>query len=381
MLFSRIVVRLALLLGVVSMGVWYFLKPSPQRPEDKYVNVYCWYGLIDQETIKEFEHETGITVRMDSYDNNEVLEAKLLASNSGFDVVFPSASPYVAWQIQAQVYQPLNKELLPNIENIDQSIIKFMREIDKDLTFALPYFWGTVGIVYNVDVLNKVFPNGFEKNLDLLFDPAKLAQLAPYGVSLLEEGVDVIPFALLHLKFSPSSSIESELTFAANHLMQMRPYVKRFTSAKVVNDIVLGDTAIALTWSGEAQQAINEAKEQGKNIEFLIPPEGAILWIDAVAIPQGAPHPKNAHAFINFLLQPHVAARICKNSLHGVAVNGLKQYLPSEIYNNSGVFPDKSVLKKLFLNTPPKNETQMRLERERTRVWAKIRLNEYKHNK
>lgn len=378
MLFSRIVIRFVLLLGLISLGVWYYLKPSPMLPEDKYVNVYCWYGLIDQETIKEFEHATGITVRLDSYDNNEVLEAKLLASNSGFDVVFPSASPYVAWQIQAQVYQPLNKELLPNIENIDQSITKFMREIDRDLTFALPYFWGTVGIVYNVDVLNKVFPNGFEKNLDLLFDPAKLAQLAPYGVSLLEEGVDVIPFTLLHLKFSPSSSNESDLILAAKHLMQMRPYVKRFTSAKVVNDIVLGDTAIALTWSGEAQQAITEAKEQGKNIEFIIPPEGAILWIDAVAIPKGSPHPRNAHSFINFLLQPHVAARICKNSLHGIAVNGLKQYLPPEIYNNSGVFPDKSVLKKLFLNTPPKNEAQMRLERERTRIWAKIRLNEYK---
>ena len=378
MLFSRIVIRFVLLLGFISIGVWYYLKPSPLLPEDKYVNVYCWYGLIDQETIKEFEHATGITVRLDSYDNNEVLEAKLLASNSGFDVVFPSASPYVAWQIQAQVYQPLNKNLLPNIENVDQSIAKFMREIDKDLTFALPYFWGTVGIAYNVDVLNKVFPNGVEKNLDLLFNPEKLAQLAPYGVSLLEEGVDVIPFALLYLKLVPSSSSESDLQSAAKHLMQMRPYVKRFTSSKVVNDIVLGDTAIALTWSGEAQQAITEAKEQGKNIEFLIPPEGAILWIDAVAIPKGAPHPKNAHAFINFLLQSHVAARICKNSLHGIAVNGLKQYLPPEIANNSGVFPDKSVLKKLFLNTPPKNEVQMRLERERTRIWAKIRLNEYK---
>jgi putrescine transport system substrate-binding protein len=367
MLFSRIVIRLALFLGVISIGVWYFLKPSPILPEDKYVNVYCWYGLIDQETIKEFEHETGITVRLDSYDNNEVLEAKLLASNSGFDVVFPSASPYVAWQLQAQVYQPLNKELLPNIDNIDQFIAKFMREIDKDLSFALPYFWGTVGIVYNVDVLNKVFPDGFERDLDLLFNPEKIAKLAPYGLSLLEEGVDVFPFALLQLKLPPSSSNEKDLHLAANHLMRMRPYV------------VLGDTAIALAWSGEAQQAINEAKEQGKNIEFLIPPEGAILWIDAVAIPKGAPHPKNAHAFINFLLQPHIAARICKNSMHGVAVNGLQKYLPPQVKDNASVFPDKAILKKLFLNTPPKNETQMHLERERTRIWAKIRLNKYKN--
>lgn len=377
MLFSRIIVRLALLVGIISLGVWCYLKPSPISPEDKYVNVYCWYGLIDQETIKEFEHKTGITVRLDSYDNNEVLEAKLLASNSGFDVVFPSASPYVAWQIQAQVYQPLNKDLLPNITHLDPVIAKFMREIDQELTFALPYFWGTVGIVYNVDILNRVFPSGFERNLDLLFNPEKLQQLAPYGVSLLEEGVDVIPFALLQLKLSPNSTNEHDLHTAAKHLMRMRPYIKRFTSAKVVNDIVLGDTAITLAWSGEAQQAINEAKEQGKNIEFLIPPEGAILWIDAVAIPKGAPHPKNAHTFINFLLQPHIAARICKNSLHGIAVTGLKQHLPTELHNNPSLFPDKSTLKKLFINSPPKNANQMRLERERTRTWAKVRLNEY----
>lgn len=377
MLFSRIIVRLMLLVGMVSLGVVYYLKPTPISPEDKYVNVYCWYGLIDPETIKEFENKTGITVRLDSYDNNEVLEAKLLASNSGFDVVFPSASPYVAWQIQAQVYQPLNKTLLPNITNIDPVVAKFMHEIDPDLTFALPYFWGTIGITYNVDALNKAFPEGFERNLGLLFNPEKLQKLAPYGVSLLEEGVDVIPFALLHLNFSSNSANESDLHAAAKHLMGMRPYIKRFTSAKVVNDIVLGDTAIALTWSGEAQQAIHEAKEQGKNIEFLIPPEGAILWIDAVAIPQGAPHPKNAHAFINFLLQPHIAARICKNSLHAIAVTGLKKYLPEEIASNKGIFPEKTTLKKLFINTPPKSENQMRLERERTRVWAKVRLNEY----
>jgi len=376
-MFSRFLFRLLLVMSIASIGVWYHFKPSPAHAEDKYVNVYCWYGLLDQETIKEFETETGITVRLDAYDNNEVLEAKLLASNSGFDVVFPSATPYIAWQIQAGVYQKLDKNLLPNIAELDPLVVHWMRNVDKNLTYSLPYFWGTVGIVYNKDVLEKVFPKGFEQNLSLLFNPVNLKKLAKYGVSLLEESVDVIPFSLMHINKNPNSSSSEDLDLAAKHLMKMRPYIRRFTSSRVVNDIVLGDTAIALVWSGEAQQAIIEAKEQGKSIEYFIPPEGGITWIDAMAIPQGAPHPKNAHAFINFLLKPHIAARICQNTLHRVAVSRAKKYMSDDILNNEGIYPGKNILKKLFLNAPPKTLNEIQFERERTRVWAKIRLNEY----
>jgi len=302
-MFSRFLFRLLLVLCIASISIWYYFQPSSAHPEDNYVNVYCWYGLIDAETIREFENETGITVRLDAYDNNEVLEAKLLASNSGFDVVFPSATPYVAWQIQAGVYQKLDKNLIPNIGGLDPVVVRWMRAVDKDLVYSIPYFWGTIGIIYNKDVLREVFPNGFVQNLSLLFDPTNLKKLKKYGISLLEEGVDVIPFALMYLGENPNSASSEDIDVAARHLMKMRPYIKRFTSSRVVNDIVLGDTAIALVWSGEAQEAIRDAKEQGKNIEYFIPPEGSIAWIDAMAIPRGAPHPKNAHAFINFLHQ------------------------------------------------------------------------------
>ncbi len=376
-MFSRFLFRLLLLVSLASAGVWYYFKPSPAQAEDRYVNVYCWYGLIDSETIKEFENETGITVRLDAYDNNEVLEAKLLASNSGFDVVFPTTTPYVAWQIQAGVYQKLDKSLLPNISELDPVVVRWMRGADKDITYSLPYFWGTIGIVYNKDILDQVFPEGFSQNLGLLFDPANLKKLAKFGISLLEEGVDVIPYSLMYIGKNPNSASPEDLDLAARHLMKMRPYIRRFTSSRVVNDIVLGDTAIALVWSGEAQQAIVEAKEMGNNIEYFIPPEGGIVWIDAMAIPQGAPHPKNAHAFINFLLKPHIAARICQNTLHGVAVSVAKKHMSADIFNNEGIYPGKNTLKKLFLNTPPKTQQELQFERERTRVWAKIRLNEY----
>lgn len=376
-MFSRFLFRLLLIAFIIGAAGWYYFQPSPAKPEDRYVNVYCWYGLIDTETIKEFERETGITVRLDAYDNNEVLEAKLLASNSGFDVVFPTITPYLAWQIQAGVYQSLDKNLLPNLKELDGDVLKWMRTVDKDITYSVPYFVGTIGIVYNKDVLNKVFPQGYDKNLSLLFDPVYLEKLKEYGVSLLEEGVDVFPLILKYLGKNPNSTSSEDLDLAANHLMKMRPYIARFTSSRIVNDIVLGSTAIALVWSGEAQTTILEAREQGKDIEYFIPSEGSSLWIDAMAIPKGAPHPKNAHAFINFMLKPHVGARISKNTAHAVAIKKVKEYLPKEILSNEGIYPSKNTWKKLFLNAPPKTSKELQFERERTRVWAKIRLNDY----
>lgn len=374
---SRFLFRLLLVAGITSIGIWLYFTPSQEKDEDKYVNVYCWYGLIDTDIIKEFEIETGISVRLDSYDNNEVLEAKLLASNSGFDVVFPTVTPYVSWQIQAGIYQRLDKNLLPNIKELDPFVVNLQKDIDKDVTYAIPYFWGTIGIVYNKDVLDKVFPNGYSQNLSLIFNEKNSEKLSKYGISLLEESVDVIPFALLYLNKNPNSYSYEDLDIAAKQLMKMRPYIKRFTSSKVVNDLVMGDIAIALVWSGEAQQAIQEAKEQSKNIEYFVPIEGGIVWIDSMAIPKGAPHPKNAHAFINFLLKPHIAARICKSTLHGVSVANAKKYLPINILKNEGIYPSKNSLKKLFLNNPPQTAKEQDYERERTRVWAKVRLNEY----
>jgi len=376
-MFSRFLFRLVLIFGIISIAGWYYFQPSATHAEGRYVNVYCWYGLIDVETIKEFENETGITVRLDAYDNNEVLEAKLLASNSGFDVVFPTTTPYLAWQIQAGVYQKLDKKLIPNLKELDDDVVKWVKTVDKDLAYSVPYFFGTIGIAYNKDVLKEVFPEGFARNLGLLFDPAHLKKIERHGISLLEEGVDVLPYVLMYLGKDPNSVSSEELDLAAQHLMKMRPYIRRFTSYRVVNDMVLGDIALALVWSGEAQTVIAEAREQGKNIEYFIPPEGAAVWIDAIAIPKGAPHPKNAHAFINFLLKPHVAARIAKNTAHAVSVKRAKEYLPREILSNEGIYPHKSTWKKLFLNAPPKTAEELQFERERTRVWAKIRLNDY----
>lgn len=365
-----------MLIAIIFAILWHFIYSPTAPKEDDYVNVYDWYGMLTKEIIHQFEQETGIKVRYDIYDNNEVLEAKLLASNSGYDVVFPSASPYVAWQIQAQVYQPINKKLLTNLKGIDPQIVEKMQDIDKDMTFAIPYYWGTIGFAVNVDKVDKLLPNVNLETLSNLLNPDILKILESHGISLLEEAVDIFPSVLIYLGLDPLDTDHITLTKVIKHLKLIRPYIKRFTSSRFINDLVMGDICLAHAWSGEALQAIQEAKESGKNLKYILPQEGGILWIDVIAIPAGAPHPHNAHKFINFMLKPEVAAKISQIALIPTSVMAAKKILPIDIQNNPGIYPSKEMMKKLFLNKPPKSVKELTYERERTRAWAKIRLNQ-----
>ncbi len=365
-----------LLIFVFSILVgWFLLKPSKNKQEEACVNIYDWYGMLPREVIQQFEKETGIRVRYDLYDNNEILEAKLLASNSGYDIVFPSASPYVARQIAVGIYQPLNKSLLTNLNQLDPFIEMQMRLVDSELKYALPYYWGTLGIAFDVDKMNALLPGVPQDSYDLLFNPENLKKLAPHGISFLEEGVDVIPLIQNYLGKSRDSVIESDLEEACHHLLKLRPYIKRFTSGRFINDLVMGDVCIAQAWSGEAQQAEEEAKEVGRNIKYVIPKEGTTLWIDCVAIPVGAPHPKNAHLFINFLLRPEVSAKITNHTNIPTAVHESYKLVDARIRANPSVFPSKEVMKKLYLDKPQTDEKSMNYDRLRTRAWSKVRLN------
>lgn len=365
---------LFILAAVVLVG-FSLLKPAKNKQEEACVNVYDWYGMLSREIIQQFEKETGVRVRYDLYDNNEILEAKLLASNSGYDVVFPSASPYVARQVAVGIYQPLNKSLLTNLGKLDPFIETQMRLVDPDLKYALPYYWGTLGIAFDVDKMNALLPGVPQDSYDLLFNPENLKKLAPSGVSFLEEAIDVIPLVQNYLGKSRDSTEERDLEGACQHLLKLRPYIRRFTSGRFINDLVMGDVCIAQGWSGEAQQAEEEAKEVGRNIKYIIPKEGTTLWIDCIAVPVGAPHPKNAHLFINFLLRPDISAKITDHTRIPTAVQESYKLVDAHIRNNLNTFPSKEVMKKLHLDKPQTDEKSMNYDRLRTRAWAKVRLN------
>jgi|CryBogDrversion2_8_1035294.scaffolds.fasta_scaffold00077_8 putrescine transport system substrate-binding protein len=366
--------KVSVIVVFIALTGWGFTKQSSLHHEDAYVNVYDWYGMLSNDILRQFEKETGIHVRYDLYDNNEVLEAKLLASNSGYDVVFPSASPYVARQIAAGVYQPLNKSLL-NIQDLDPLIVQKMQIIDSDMTYAIPYYWGTIGIAFDVDRINDLLPGTPQDSYDLLFNPENLKRLAPYGISFLEEATDVFPLILNYIGKDRDSIATEDLESAYQHLLKLRPYIRRFASSRFVNDIVMGDSCIAQGWSGEAHEAIREAKQLGRNIKYIIPKEGSTLWIDCIAIPVGAPHPKNAHIFINFLLKPDISAKITNNTLMPTTVQGSLKLINENIRNDLSIYPSKEIMLKLHLDKPQKDAKSMEYDKLRTRTWAKVRLN------
>lgn len=354
---------------------WIFVKTVSSKHEDAYVNVYDWYGMLSNDILRQFEKETGIHVRYDLYDNNEVLEAKLLASNSGYDVVFPSASPYVARQIAAGVYQPFNKSLLSSVQGLDPIIAQQMQTIDPDMIYAIPYYWGTIGIAFDVDRIGELLPGISQDSYELLFNPENLKRLAPYGVSFLEEATDIFPLILAYIGKDRDSATAEDLNSAYQHLLKLRPYIRKFTSSRFVNDIVMGDSCIAQGWSGEAHEAIREAKELGRNIKYILPKEGTTLWIDCIAIPVGAPHPKNAHSFINFLLRPDIAAKITNKILMPTTVTESLKLIDKEIRNDLSIYPSKETMLKLHLDKPQKDAKSLEYDKLRTRTWAKVRLN------
>lgn len=352
------------------LGLWRF--PASPTAEEPYVNIYTWYGLIDPRIIHQFEQETGIKVRHDLFDSNNIVEAKLLAGHSGYDVVFPSASPYMKIQIEAGVFQPIDHTQLSHWDSVDPLLLEEMLTIDPENHFGIPYYWGTLGFVYVEEEILKRMPDAPVTSYRLLFDPAVVSRFASCGVTLLEEAVDVYPQVLTFLGRDHASTDKNDLQEAQAHLLKIRPFIQRFSSSRFVNDLVEGQTCLSQAWSGEVQMAQRRADESGKKtrIIYVVPEEGSGLWIDAIGIPRDAPHPQNAHKFIDFLLRPEISARISESTTLGVANRHMGPYLNRDLANNTAVYPPPALVKKLHLDHPQSQS----YERRRTRLWAQLRF-------
>lgn len=349
----------------------YYLKPFGRHP---CVNIYDWYGVLPQQVITQFEKETKIRVHYDVFDNNEMLEAKLLASNSGYDVVFPTVTPYAVRQINMHIYQKLDKSLLPNLKDINPILLQSLEKIDPDLDFILPYYWGTTGIAYDEDKLEELLPNTPKDGYALLFDPDIVKKISKIGISILQEPVDVFPQVLNYIGLDRNSRSYADLNKATQHLAQICPYIRRFSSSRFITDLVLGDVCVAQAWSGEALKAIDDAKNVGKNIKYIIPKEGAEIWIDAIAIPIGAPNVQNAHIFINFLLRPEISAQITNYSKIATMVTAAEPFIHKDILENSLIFPDKVFRDQLAILKPCYGKEADIYEKIRARIWAQLKM-------
>jgi putrescine transport system substrate-binding protein len=339
----------------------------------KTVNVYNWSDYIAEDTNANFEKATGVTVTYDVFDSNEVLEAKLLAGSSGYDVVVPTLN-FLGRQIQAGVFLPLDKAKIPNIANLDPEMMKQIEKQDPGNRYAVPYMWGTTGIGYNVDKVKAAFGStDITKTWDLIFKPENLAKLKDCGVTFLDTPSEIVPIALNYLGEDPNSTDPKVIDKAAALLKTIRPYVGQFHSSSYIDALANGDTCLVVGWSGDVIQARDRATEaeNGVNIAYSIPKEGAPLWFDMLAIPKDARNVDNAYAYINYLLDPQVMANNSDFISYPNAIPKAKELMDKDITGDPTIYPPPDVAAKLFTFAiiPPE------VDKQYTRLWTDLKTN------
>jgi len=337
----------------------------------KTLNVYNWSDYIAEDTIPEFEKATGIAVTYDVFDSDEMVETKLLAGSSGYDVVVPSLS-FLGRQIQAGVFLPLDKSKIPNLKNLDPAMLKRIEQQDPGNQYAVPYLWGTSGIGYNVDKIKTVFGDtAVTGSWDVVFKPENAAKLKDCGITVLDTPSELIPIALNYLGEDPHSFDPAVIDKAAALLKSIRPYIRNFHSSSYINDLANGDVCLVVGWSGDIIQARDRAAEAGNgvNVAYSIPKEGAPQWFDMLAIPKDAKNVDNAYAFINYLLDPKVAAANTNYVTYPNPVPASKPMVDQAIAEDPTIYPPAEVDAKLFTFAvlPPE------VDRQYTRIWTELK--------
>jgi putrescine transport system substrate-binding protein len=357
--------------GIAIIIAALFAFVSAADAEAPELHVYNWSDYIAPDTIPSFTKESGIAVTYDVYDGNEVLEAKLLAGQSGYDIVVPSASPFMAREITAGAFLPLDKAKLPNFKNLDPAMLALAAEADRGNRYGVPYLWSVTGIGYNEALVAKALGHGPRDTLALLFDPEKAKKLADCGISLLDTPQEVFPAALAFLGLDPKSRDFGDLDKATVLLLKIRPYVRKFHSSQYINDLANGDICIALGYSGDVIQARNRAAEakNGVNIAFRVPKEGTQMSIDMLGIPKDAPHPDNALKFIDYILRPQVIAAISDAVSYPNPNAAATALVSPQIRDDPGIYPPDAVKKLFYVDLPAPRD----YERARTRAWNRVK--------
>lgn len=335
------------------------------------VRVYNWSDYIDEALLAQFEEETGYDLIYDVFDSNELLETRMLAGGSGYDVVVPSGT-FLQRQIQAGAFQPLNYDLLPNAENMWDVIMERTAQYDPGNTYAINYMWGTTGLGVNVDRVQEILGEDAPINsLDLIFNPENMAQLAECGVYFLDAPTEMIPAALTYLGENPDSHDPEVIELAEPVLSGVRPYVQNFHSSEYINALANGDICVAFGWSGDILQAQARAieAENGVNIVYNAPVEGALMWFDMMAIPADAPNPEGAHAFLNFIMDAENMAAASNYVFYANGNLASQEFLLEEVIGDPAIYPDESTLANLYTTTP----YDPRVQRVVTRMWTRIK--------
>jgi putrescine transport system substrate-binding protein len=365
--------------GVSCPQVWFAaaiapvlaVLTAPAGAEQRTVNFYNWSNYMAPGVLEDFTKETGIKVVYDTFDANETLETRLLAGKSGYDVVVPTAY-FLQRQITANVFQKLDKSRLPNLANAWPVVTRQLAIYDPGNQYGANYMWGTTGIGYNVKAVQKIL--GADAKIDswdVVFKPENLAKFQECGIHMLDSADDIFPAALSYLKLDPNSTKPADLEKAADLVVKIRPFVRKFHSSEYLSALATGEICFVVGWSGDIMQARSRAEEVKSDVEigYAIPKEGAQMFFDNFAIPADARNVAEAYELINYLYRPDVAA---KNSDFLSYANGnlaSQKLVDPKILNDKNIYPDEVTLKKLFVITARDPATQ----RVINRLWTKVK--------
>lgn len=351
---------------LIAVGA--LLAASPALAQDNVVNVYNWSDYIAEDTIANFEAETGIKVNYDVYDNNEIVDAKLLAGNSGYDIIVPSGN-FLERQIQAGLILPLDKSKLTNLGNLDPAVMATAAGQDPDNAHGVPYMINTIGYGYNVAKVTAVLGDDAPTDSwDLIFKPEYAEKLASCGISLLDSPSEVTGIALHYLGLDPNSESTEDLAKAEELLNTIKPFIRYFHSSQYIDDLGNGETCVALGYSGDIFIASDNAAE-GVEVQYVIPTEGAATLFDFLAIPADAPHAENAHTFINYILRPEVVAAITNYVFYANPNLPALEFVDEEVKSNPGIYPPAETVAKAFVMRAHSPDFEEIL----TRTWTRIK--------
>jgi putrescine transport system substrate-binding protein len=361
-----------LLAGLALVGSLTFGATSALAQEEKVLNIYNWSDYIAEDTIQNFEKETGIKVRYDTFDNNEILHAKLVAGKTGYDIVVPS-SGWAKLQMEGGLLRKLDKAQLPNLKNLDPDIQSQIASLDPGNQYLVNWLWGytTIGI-NTAKVKAALGAEPMPANVwELFFNPKYVSKLKSCGVSVLDSASEVLPPALHYLGKDPFSKNSADYQEASALLKSVRPYVTLFSSSGYINDMASGSICLALGWNGDINIARRRALEgkTGQDVVALIPKSGGILFFDMMAIPADAPHPKNAQMFMNYIMRPEVDAALTNKVFYANPNKESRKFIKPDVAQNPSVFPSSAEMATMI---PPKALTND-LRRLMTRVYTSFK--------
>ncbi len=352
-------------LATTSLGL-----SAAASAESKQLNIYNWSDYIDMEDVKRFEAETGIKVVYDVYDSNEMLESKIMAGNTGYDIVVPTGS-FLERQIQAGIYTEIDKSKLSNYGNLDSELLAKVARHDANNAHSVPYAWGTIGLGLNNDQVAERLGDMPTDSWDLLFKPEVAAKLKDCGIGVLDSPAEITAIALNYLGLDPNSESKKDLEKAEALLKGTRGNIRYFHSSQYINDLANGDICVAVGYNGDIMQSVGRADEaeQGVSLSYTIPKEGTLVWFDLMAIPADAPHKDAAYKFIDYVLTPKVAAGISNYVYYAVPNTAAEPLIIDEVINDPGIYPTEAVKAKLF----PQQAHTAKFDRLLNRAWSNVK--------